>query len=350
MQFFQWGLPCDPTDLVYFRKRIGEKGVEKIFQASAALHGEKVQEREVIVDTTVQEKNITFPTDTKLRVKVMTRCWKMAREEKIQLRRSFRRELKKQLRTIRFSRSTRDRKKVAAAIRRVKTMAGALLRDIERKLSTRSRLSRKEEFALYHRVLSQEKHTKNKVYSLHEPGVLCIGKGKERKKYEFGSKAGLVMTKQGGILVGAKNFNRNVYDGDTLDTLLPQVASIKGSAPETAFRDRGFRGRTQVGATHIILPEAPALTDSASSRRKARKNFGRRNAIEPVIGHLKADFRMARNYLKGAIGDAINLLLAAAAFNFKKWMNALGAGAFVALFLLCRWICPVLSKQTANAR
>lgn len=350
MQYFQWKPPCDPTDIVYFRKRIGEDGVEKIFQASAALHGEKAQEREVVVDTTVQEKNITFPTDTKLRVKVMTRCWKMAKDENVQLRRSYRRELKKHLRTIRFSRSARDKKNVAAAIRRIKTMAGSLLRDIERKLSVESHLARKEEFILYHRVLSQEKHTKNKVYSLHEPGVLCIGKGKERKKYEFGSKAGLVMTKQSGILVGAKNFSRNVYDGDTLDTLLPQVASIRGNAPEIAICDRGFRGRAQVGTTQIVLPEAPTPTDSTSSKRKARKNFGRRSAIEPVIGHLKDDLRMARNYLKGALGDAINLLLAAAAFNFKKWMNALGAGALVTLFLLCRWFCPPLPRQTANAR
>jgi IS5 family transposase len=350
MQYFQWDVPCDPTDLVYFRKRLGEAGVEKIFQASVALHGEKVQEREVVVDTTVQEKNITFPTDTKLRVKVMTRCWKMAKEENIHLRRSYRLELKKQLRIIRFSKSVRDKKKVAAAIRRVKTMAGALLRDIERKLPTQSLIARQQEFTLYHRVLSQEKHTKNKVYSLHEPGVLCIGKGKERKKYEFGSKVGLVMTKQSGILVGAKNFSRNVYDGDTLDTLLPQVASIRGSTPETAFCDRGFRGRTQVGTTHIVLPEVPAATESASSKRKARKNFGRRSAIEPVIGHLKADFRMARNYLKGVLGDAINLLLAVAAFNCKKWMNALRASVLVSLFLLCRWICPLLPKQAADAR
>jgi IS5 family transposase len=187
------------------------------------------------------------------------------------------------------------------------------------------------------------------VYSLHEPGVLCIGKGKERKKYEFGSKASLVMTKRGDILVGAKNFSRNVYDGDTHDTLLPQVASLRGSATETTFCDMGFRGQTQVGTTQIVLPESPAPTDSASSKRKARKNFGRRSAIEPVIGHLKADFRMARNYLKGILGDAGNLLPAAAAFNFKKWMNALGAGALVALFLLCRWICQPLPKQAADA-
>ena len=122
MKYFQWNLPCDSSDLVYFRRRIGEAGVEKIFKASVGLHGKKSLEREVVIDTTVQEKNITFPTDTKLRVKVMKRCWKLAAEEGLQLRRSYRRELRKTLRVIRFNKKRQDKKNVSAAIRRVKTM------------------------------------------------------------------------------------------------------------------------------------------------------------------------------------------------------------------------------------
>lgn len=95
MEHFQWQFPCDPSELVHFRKRIGEPGIEKIFQASVLLHGAQAFEREVVIDTTVQEKNITFLTDTKLRMKVMGRCWKLAAEENIRLRRSYRRELKK---------------------------------------------------------------------------------------------------------------------------------------------------------------------------------------------------------------------------------------------------------------
>ena len=201
MKHFQWQLPCDPSDLVHFRKRIGEAGVEKIFQASVALHGKKGLEREVVIDTTVQEKNITFPTDTKLRVKVMSRCWKLAAEEGIQLRRSYRRELKKTLRVIRFS-SKRDAKKKAVGIRRIKTMANALLRDVMRKLSENSLAARHEELANYHRAVNQKRHDKNKIYSLHEPGVLCIAKGKAHKKYEFGSKAAIAMTKSNCIIVG----------------------------------------------------------------------------------------------------------------------------------------------------
>ena len=134
MEHFQWHFPCDPSELVHFRKRLGEAGMEKVFQASVALFGKKALEDDVVVDATVQEKNITFPTDTKLRVKVMKRCWKIADVESLVLRRSYRWELKKVLRVIRFSKSRRDKKKVSAALRRVKTMANALLRDVMRKI------------------------------------------------------------------------------------------------------------------------------------------------------------------------------------------------------------------------
>jgi len=334
-EHFQWNLPCDPTDLVYFRKRIGEAGMEKIFQASVALHEQESLEREVIIDTTVQEKNITFPTDTKLRLKVMGRCWKLAAGEELQLRRSYRRELRKALRVIRFGKRRHEQKKVAAAIRRIKTMANALLRDVMRKLPEKSLAMRHEELEHYRRAINQERQDKNKIYSLHEPDVLCISKGKEHKKYEFGAKAAITMTKTGGIIVGAKSFSTNVYDGDTLSEVLSQIKAVRGLAPEKAYCDRGFRGRKQVGETAIVLPGTPPSGASDYSKRKARKNFGRRSAIEPVIGHLKNNFRMARNYLKGTIGDTINLLLAATAFNCKKWLNALAQGLLFAFLLLC---------------
>ena len=339
MEYFQWNPPCDPSDLVHFRNRIGEAGVEKIFQASISLHGKAGLEREVVIDTTVQEKNITFPTDTKLRMKVMSRCWKLATEEGLSLRRSYRRELKHALRIIRFCKKRDDKKKVSAATRRVKTMANALLRDVMRKLPDSSLSARHEELAIYRRAVNQERHDKNKIYSLHEPGVLCIAKGKEHKKYEFGAKAAIAMTKTHCIIVGVKSFSRNEYDGDTLHEVLSQIENVRGRAAQTAYCDRGFRGRKRVGETAIVLPEAPRPAASEYDKRKARKNFGRRSAIEPVIGHLKNSFRLARNYLKGTIGDAINLLLAAAAFNIKKWLNASAQGlsfAFLFLFWLGR--------------
>jgi IS5 family transposase len=334
MGYFQWQFPCAASELVHFRKRIGEVGMEKIFQASVALFGKEALEDDVVIDTTVQEKNITFPTDTKLRVKVMGRCWKMAKEEKICLRRSYRRELKQVLRIIRFSKSQKNKKKVAAAIRRVRTMANALLRDVMRKLPVSSQAARRQDLDRYHQAVNQERQDKDKIYSLHEPAVCCIAKGKEHKKYEFGAKAAITMTKTSCIIVGVKSFSRNEYDGDTLKSLLPRVEANRAKTPVRALCDRGFRGRKRVGETSIVLPESPTPKASEYAKRKARKDFGRRSAIEPVISHLKHDFRLARNYLKSTIGDAINLLMAAAAFNCAKWMRAVAQNLFFAFIIL----------------
>jgi IS5 family transposase len=348
VKHFQWQPPCDPTDLVHFRTRIGEQGMEMIFKASTQLHGKDALEREVVIDTTVQEKNITFPTDTKLCTRVMARCWKLAAKEGIQLRRSYRRELKEKLRTIRFSKSRKDKKKVAHAIRRVKTMAKAVLRDIKRKLPADSLAAHHDDLARYQRVVNQERYDKDKIYSLHEPGVKCIAKGKEHKKYEFGSKAAIVVTKTTGVIVGAMNFSQNEYDGDTLKEVLPQVKRVRGKVATTALCDRGFRGRKQVGDTRIVLPGAPAPGATEHAKRKARKDFGRRSAIEPVIGHLKHGFRLARNFLKGTIGDALNLLLAAAAFNCKKWLNAWAKGLIFALLTLL-FLCGLNRHKIRNS-
>ena len=336
MERFQWKFPCDPSELVHFRKRIGEAGIEKIFQASVALFGKKALEDDVVVDTTVQEKDITFPTDTKLRVKAMERCWKIAGEESLVLRCSYRRELKHVRRIIRFNKGKKreDRKKVAAAIRRVKTMANALLRDIERKLPEVARQTREQELDLCRQVINQERQDKNKIYSLHEPQVCCIAKGKEHKKYEFGAKAAVTMTKTHCIIVGVKSFSRNEYDGGTLKSILPQVEELRGKAPRRALCDRGFRGRKHIENTTIVLPGSPSPKATEYAKRKARNDFGRRSAIEPVIGHLKTDFRLARNYLKGTLGDAINLLMAATAFNCVKWMKALAQSLFFVLMIL----------------
>ncbi len=177
---FQWKFPCDPTDLVYFRKRIGEDGARVIFEASVTLHGDAAKEVEVTVDTTVQEKNITFPTDVKLLTKIIKRCRAIADAEGITLRRSFRRELPSMLRQRFTSRKI---------VKRIRTMAGVLIREIERKLSRGSLVRHADTLELFRQVQGQRRTDKNKVYSLHEPEVLCIGKGKEHKKYEFGRKA-----------------------------------------------------------------------------------------------------------------------------------------------------------------
>ena len=323
MTEFQWSLPCDPTDLVYFRKRIGEDGARLIFETSVKLHGDDAMEREVTVDTTVQEKNVTFPTDLKLLEKIIKTCRKIADREEIKLRRSFRRTLPK----LRLKRM-----KMVKKAKKMRTMAGALIRELQRKLPAETLKRYQKQLDLFERVRNQKRSDKDKVYSLHEPDVLCISKGKAHKQYEFGRKASVVVTKNTGIIVGAMSFNKNIYDGHTLPQVLTQCWTITETCPSVAICDRGYRGLKQVGDVQILIPGRPKKSDSQYQRQKLRKRFRRRAAIEPIIGHLKHDHRMARCYLKGAIGDAINLFMASAAFNFKKWMRQLGE--FFALFSL----------------
>ena len=314
MMEFQWSLPCDPTDLVYFRKRIGEDGARLVFEVSVELHGDDAKECEVTVDTTVQEKNVTFPTDVKLLTKVIAGCRRIADGEGVQLRRSFRRTLPGLL---------RKRMKMRKVVKMMRTMAGALIRELRRKLPMEALTRHRERLDLFERVRDQRRSDKNKVYSLHEPDILCISKGKTHKPYEFGRKASIVVTKTTGVIVGAMSFTKNVYDGHTLPDVLEQCWSITETCPSVAICDRGYRGLKQVGDTNILIPGRPKKKDTQCQRRKARERFRRRAAIEPVIGHLKHDHRMARSYLKGAVGDAINLFMAAAAFNFRKLMRKL---------------------------
>jgi IS5 family transposase len=309
---FQWKFPCDHSDFTYFRRRIGEDGARLIFEVSVDLHRDDAKEREITVDTTVQEKNITFPTDVKLLTKIIKKCRNIAADEGLGLRRSFRRELPGLL---------RQRFKSRKTIKRIRTMAGVLIRELERKLPRDALARHAESLQLFQRVHGQKRTDKNKVYSLHEPDVLCIGKGKEHKKYEFGRKASIAVTKTTGVIVGAMSFTENIFDGHTLPEVLEQVWQITETCPEAAICDRGYRGRKKVGDTSILTPGRPKKNDTPYQRRKARQRFRRRAGIEPVIGHLKHDHRMARNFLKGVTGDAINLLMACAAFNFRKWMR-----------------------------
>ena len=181
--------------------------MERILKVSIDLIERKeIQEKRVLVDTTVQEKNITYPTDTKLQKKIIEKCRRIAKEEGIQLRQSYKRTLKQLMIDQRFREHPR-RKKTIAAARKIKTIAGRIVRDVERKLSTESLGRYEQDLLLFHWILSQKQTDMNKIYSLHEPEVRCIAKGKEAKKYEFGNKASFVKTMKSGIIVGALSFN-----------------------------------------------------------------------------------------------------------------------------------------------
>lgn len=316
-----WGQPCSASDLVYFRRRIGKQGVEKIFKHSINKHGEDSQASDVSIDSTVQEKNITYPTDSKLQKKIIDKCIKIATEEDIVLRRSYKRTSKQLVRDTYNGTHVKRRKKANAAKRKLKTIAGRLVRELERKLPSDS--VKRMDLEVFKKVLSQTQKSKNKIYSLHEPEVYCIAKGKAHKKYEYGCKASVVLTQKTGIIVGAMTFQTNIYDAHTLEDVLNQTKKLTGKSPVNAWVDRGYKGKQIVGETTINMPKPPLKRDSEYQKRKKRKHFRKRAAIEPIIGHLKQDHRAVRNFLKGQSGDSINFMMAAAGFNFRKLMNKL---------------------------
>ncbi len=321
MDQLQWDLPCDPSDLVYFGKRIGDEGATLILAVTAQMHGKRAQEPEIVVDTTVQEKNITHPSDTKLARKIIKPCWKLAKQQGLKLRRRYCKEVRQHLMAQRWRKHPRRNKAARKGVRKLKTIAGRLIRELERKLPADAMAGQRENFALYQRVLRQKTKDKDKIYSLHEPGVYCIAKGKEHKKYEFGSKASVAMTKTHGVIVAASAHEENIYDGHTLPEVLDLAEAVMAGRPSKAIVDRGYRGRKNIDGTDILVPQRPPAGQSRSTKEKMRKRFRRRAAIEPVISHLKHDYRLVRCFLKGHLGDAINLKLAAAAWNLNKWMR-----------------------------
>ena len=266
----------------------GRTGWRRYSVRSIDRHGRDGQDPDVSVDSTAQEKNITFPTDAKLYKKIIDKCVAKAKREGPPIRRSYRRTAKQLMRDTYNGGHIKRAKKSAAARRKPGTIAGRLVRELERNLPPGDF---KTELDLYNRVLDQERDTKNKIYSLHEPEVYCMGKGKAHKKYEQGCKASVVLTQNTGIIVGAMTFGTNVYDGHTLEDVPGQTAELTGRAPRTATVDRGHKGRQSIGDTGIPVPGPPLKRDSEYQKRKKRNHHRRRAAIEPIIGHLKTDHR-----------------------------------------------------------
>jgi len=333
--YFQFEKPFDPSEFVHFRKRLSTEGAEKLLKLSINLFEKKeVEEKEVLVDTTVQEKNITYPTDAKLHKKIIEGCWKIAEKEGLHLRQSYSRTLSQLMIDQRFREHPSRKKKAMAAARKIKTIAGRLIRDVERVLDDKDRLDAyDEQLWLYYLVLGQRRDSHNKIYSFHAPEVSCISKGKDHKKYEFGNKSGFVVTKNSGIILGAIAFEGNPYDGHTLEPQLEQVSHLTGRLPEVVLVDRGYKGRKSVLGVEIMMP-GTGKGKTAYEKHRDRARFRRRAAVEPVIGHLKNDYRMLRNYLKGVEGDMINTIMAATAFNMMKRLRQIRDVIYFVLDLL----------------
>lgn len=325
--FFEHKFPFDPSDFVHFRNRIGQQGVEKIFAYSVKIHGKDVPKTSkfVLSDTTVQENNTTFPTDAKLCKKVIDKCNKIAEVEGIQQRQRYTRESKQLLRDTYNGKHPKRAKKAKKAKKRLKTIANIQLRELERKMSEEQRIRHEKDFDLYNRAVNQQKNDKDKIYSIHKPFTRCIAKGKPHKQYEFGNKVGLITTGKKGkkIILAIKAFLGNPFDGHTIEPLLNQMEENDLKLPKELAYDRGGKGKAEIKGVKIIIPAKPKKSDSNYQRQQKRKKCRARAAIEPIIGHLKTDFRMGQNYLLEEKGTQINALMAASAWNFKKMMEKL---------------------------
>jgi IS5 family transposase len=329
---FQWKQPCASSELVHFRYRIGKEGEELLFAESINIHKSSgsdkgaskgngpVKQKRVYSDTTVEEKNITYPTDTKLYKAIIKQCRRIAEAEQIKLRQSYQRTVPKLMLSQRFRNHPKNRKKALAAQRKLKTIAGRLLREIDRQLPwSGNRFAYQPFLQTAYQVLCQQKDSKDKIYSIHEPHVYCISKGKEAKKYEYGCKVNIVWG-ENGLILAANHLKDNVHDSKVIEPALEQFEKLHGYLPKEFITDRGYRGKSEVKGVKVCIPRPATGKSTPYQKRQNRNKFRKRAGIEPIISHLKSDFRLSRNFLAGVDGDRHNLMMAVAAFNFRKWI------------------------------
>jgi IS5 family transposase len=337
-EFFQHQLPFDRSSMTRWRQRMGDDRLIALLQESLSVAtrtgaARPADFRHVIIDTTVQEKAVTFPTDAKLMHRARERLVRLAQKHGLPLRQSYARVGKIALIQHQRYAHAKQFKRANKARRRLRTMLGRVIRDITRKLASRSDLA--EAFALplslSRRVRDQRQRERGrKVYSLHAPEVECIGKGKAHKPYEFGVKVSVATPlhrcKGGQFVVHVQALPGNPYDGHTLATVIPDLEQTIGAELERIVTDAGYRGHHAPKEKRFQVYVAGQKRGLSPAIRRA---FRRRSAVEPVIGHLKNEHRMGRNHLIGSAGDAINAVLAAVGYNFRLLLNWLA--------LLCAW-------------
>jgi len=280
---FQWDLPINPSSLTRCRQRIGENGVEKILAATIQVAKEvgHVSEKDcaqVIADTTVMEKAITHPTDSKLLNRARENLVELAKKHALDLRQSY-----KRVGRAAFSQSCRyghagQYKRMAKQVKKLKTYLGRVTRDIERKLKQEQRPFFQDLLDKFNRLLVQTKDTPNKLYSLYAPEVKCIAKGKAHKRYEFGCKVSLVVTHKQGLVLSSQALPENPYDGQTLKSALSHAEFMSGVKIERSFVDQGYK-KHGIEDSQVVMARQKGLSRSLKNALK------RRNAIEPHIGH-----------------------------------------------------------------
>lgn len=323
-QYFRHDLPIDPSLMTMFRRRIGTLGCEFILglTVKVGLETKTIVPSSlavVNVDTTVQDKAITYPTDAKLLNKARIALVRLAKKQGLGLRQSYHRVGQSTFaKSARYAHA-RQYNRARAQTKKLRTYLGRVIRDIERKANDLVPYTRLLEITK--RIHSQTRQRADgdapKIYSVHAPEVECIAKGKAHKKYEFGVKVGLVTTNKESFVLGCKALHGNPYDGHTLQSCIEQAQSITNTKVTEAYVDRGYKGH---GLTDLKVWIAGAKRGVTA---KIKSKLKRRNAIEPVIGHMKADGRLGRNFLKGQIGDEMNAILCAAGQNLRKILNKL---------------------------
>jgi transposase, IS5 family len=337
-EFFVHDLPLDRSSLTRWRQRMGEKRIVALLQESLSVAiktgAMKPQDtRRVIVDTTVQPKNVMFPTDAKLLNRARERLVALAKRTGIDLRQSYTRVGKFALIKHQRYAHAHQFKRANRALRRLRTYLGRTIRDIARQIAGEDQLQDifRRPLHLAERVLAQRQNQRGKkgrpatgsrVYSLHAPEVECIGKGKAHAPYEFGVKVSVATTlhrsKGGQFALHAKALPGNPYDGHTLQGVILEMEAMIGNGIDRLLADAGYRGH------NAPLSHRFKIYTSGQKRRMTpaiKREMRRRAAVEPVIGHIKNEHRMGRNYLSGTQGDAINAILAAAGYNFRLLLN-----------------------------
>lgn len=341
--YYEPKLPCDATQVGRFRTAIGEAGVEELLKATidTAVATKAIRPAEferIIVDSTVQEKAIAHPVDSRLLEITRGKVAQAAKFAGIALKQTFAKEGKELRRKAGGYAHAKQFKRLRRTVKRQRTILGIVLREIQRKLATATtespitlmRLKTLMERA--ERIRTQQPKDKNKLYALHAPEVECIGKGKARKPYEFGVKASIAVTHKSGLMVGARTFPGNPYDGHVLNEQLEQTAILledTGKAPQQVIVDLGYRGVDKDNPDVEIIHRGKFKSLTQQQRRWLK----RRQAVEPAIGHLKSDHRMDRCWLKGQLGDALHAVLCAAGYNLRWLLRAMVRLGLKALLL-----------------
>jgi IS5 family transposase len=336
-------LPCDATQIGRFRTAIGEAGVEELLKATidTAVQTKAVRPAEferIIVDTTVQEKAIAHPVDSRLLDIARAKVVQAARRAGIALKQTFSKESKALRRKAGGYAHAKQFKRLRRTVKRQRTILGIVLREVRRKLPTATSLSVATLSGLNtlldraERIRTQQRKDKDKLYALHAPEVECIGKGKARKPYEFGVKASIAVTHKSGLMVGARTFPGNPYDGHILSAQLEQTGILLedvGRIPKEVVVDLGYRGVDRDNPNVEIVHRGKYKSLTAQQRRWLK----RRQAVEPAIGHLKSDHRMDRCWLQGQLGDAMHAVLCATGYNLRWLLRAMLRLGLTAIYL-----------------